>query len=208
MKRVLFQGDSITDAGRDRERFDHLGAGYPKFAAGHLDFEEPGAYECLNRGISGNRIVDVYARIKRDIINLAPDYMSILIGVNDVWHEVNGQNGVEAEKFERIYDMLIGEIKEALPNIKIMIMSPYVIKGTATEEKWDVFRPEVELRCAAAKRIAEKYQLPFVDLLTKFDEATARGANEVWSKDGVHPVAGGIELIKHAWLDCFKNELI
>ncbi|MBQ4153450.1 MAG: GDSL family lipase, partial [Oscillospiraceae bacterium] len=142
MKRVLFQGDSITDAGRDRERFDHLGAGYPKFVAGHLDFEEPGAYECLNRGISGNRIVDVYARIKRDIINLAPDYMSLLIGVNDVWHEVNHQNGVDAEKFERIYDMLIGEVKEALPEIKIMIMSPYVIKGTATEEKWDDFRPE------------------------------------------------------------------
>ena len=208
MKRILFQGDSITDAGRNRDDFYGLGAGYPKFVAGQLAFEEPGAYEVLNRGISGNRIVDVYARIKKDIINLAPDYMSLLIGVNDVWHELGGQNGVDAEKFERIYDMLICEIKEALPDLKIMILSPYVIKGTATEEKWDAFRSEVELRCAAAKRIAEKHGFPYVDLLKAFDDATARGENSVWSTDGVHPVAGGIELIKRAWLDCFKNELI
>lgn len=206
--RILFQGDSITDAGRDRAKPEHLGAGYPKFVAGHLAYETPDVYEFFNRGISGNRIVDVYARIKADIINLKPDVMSLLIGVNDVWHEVNHQNGVDAEKFERIYDMLISEIKQALPDIKIMIMGPYVLKGPATEEKWAEFRPEVELRCAAAKRIADKYGLPYVDLLAKFDEADARGETAVWTGDGVHPAAGGIELIKRAWLDCFNSYIL
>ena len=73
---------------------------------GQLGCEHPGKYEFINKGIGGNRIVDVYARIKIDIINLKPDYMSLLIGVNDVWHELGGRhNGVAVEKFEKIYDM-------------------------------------------------------------------------------------------------------
>ena len=91
-----------------------------------LGLDNPGEYEFINRGISGNRIVDVYARIKADIINLEPDVMSILIGINDVWHEVGHKNGVSAEKFFKIYSMLIEEIQEALPEIKIMILEPFV----------------------------------------------------------------------------------
>ncbi|MBQ9920892.1 MAG: lysophospholipase, partial [Clostridia bacterium] len=85
--RILFQGDSITDAGRARDNDINLGTGYPMLVKATLGFEEPGKYEFFNRGISGNRVVDLYARIKNDIINLKPDVMSILIGVNDVWHE-------------------------------------------------------------------------------------------------------------------------
>ena len=84
MKRILFQGDSITDCGRARENDAHVGTGYALLVKSQLGFENPGEYEFYNRGISGNRIVDLYARIKADIINLAPDYISILIGVNDV----------------------------------------------------------------------------------------------------------------------------
>ena len=85
-KLILFQGDSITDAGRNRENDAGTGTGYPTFVKGELGLSNPGEYEFINRGISGNRIVDLYARIKADIINLKPDYMSILIGVYDVWH--------------------------------------------------------------------------------------------------------------------------
>lgn len=99
MKKILFQGDSITDAGRSREDLTNLGKGYPLFVAGALGMDEPGEYEFVNRGISGNRIVDIYARIKMDIINLKPDVMSLLIGVNDVWHEVSSQNGVDGDKY-------------------------------------------------------------------------------------------------------------
>lgn len=124
--KILFQGDSITDACRDRENDDIIGVGYPLLVKAKFGFEFPGKYEFVNKGISGNRIVDVYARIKRDIINLKPDIMSVLVGVNDVWHEVAVQNGVDADKYFKIYDMLISEIKDALPNIKIMIMEPFV----------------------------------------------------------------------------------
>ena len=106
--RILFQGDSITDCYRVKEgdALDiRIGMGYALMCQAELMYEEPGKYEIFNRGVSGNRITDLYARIKSDIINLKPDVMSILIGVNDVWHELSSQNGVSAEKYEKIYDM-------------------------------------------------------------------------------------------------------
>ena len=105
-KVIVIQGDSITDAGRNKDLPTSRGTGYAQMIAGELGLTVPGAYEVYNRGISGNRIVDLYARIKKDIINLKPDYISILIGVNDVWHEYNYQNGVAPEKFEKIYPAL------------------------------------------------------------------------------------------------------
>ncbi|MBQ6823093.1 MAG: SGNH/GDSL hydrolase family protein [Clostridia bacterium] len=208
MKRILFQGDSITDCGRNRESFYSLGGGYANLVGCYLCGEYPGQYECINKGISGNRIVDVYARIKKDIINLEPDMMSIMIGVNDVWHEVNHQNGVSTEKYELLYEMMLREIQEALPDIKIMIIGPYVIKGTATEEKWEEFRSGVEEKAAAAKRIAEKFGLPFVDMLTRFDEAVAQYPDGDWATEGVHAKNAGKELLKRAWLECFEENFV
>lgn len=205
MKTILFQGDSITDAGRARDDDNNVGIGYPVLVKGTLGFEHPGEYTFLNRGISGNRVVDVYARIKSDIINLKPDVMSILIGVNDVWHEFFMENGVDAEKYYTIYSMMIGEIKAALPDIKIMILEPFVLKGTVTEEAWDVFRSEVEKRAAKARIIAEKFNLPFIPLQDKFDAATLLAPAEFWLKDGVHPTTEGNELIKREWLKFFKE---
>ena len=121
--KILFQGDSITDMYRSKENEESFGVGYALLVKASLGLEVPGEYEFINRGIAGNRIVDLYARLKTDIINIKPDVMSILIGVNDVWHEFGDYpNGVDAEKFYKIYDMLIEEIKEALPDVKIMIM--------------------------------------------------------------------------------------
>ena len=130
-KIILFQGDSITDAGRSYERNDMRGRGYATMVSGELGLSYPEEYEFINRGISGNRIVDIYARMKSDIINLKPDYMSLLIGVNDVWHEFyENPNGVATDKFEKVYSMLIEELKEALPDLKIMILEPFVLKGS------------------------------------------------------------------------------
>ncbi len=211
-KCILFQGDSITDCGRNREAEDSTGTGYPLMVKGQLGFEDPGAYTFINKGISGNRIVDVYARIKLDIINLKPDYMSLLIGVNDVWHELGGRhNGVDAVKFEKIYDMLIAEILEALPDIKIMILEPFVLEGPATDateeepERWEYFRTEVPLRAAAAKRIAEKYHLPFIALQDKLNEACKDAPATYWLRDGVHPTSMGHWLIKEEWMKTFRE---
>lgn len=211
-KLILFQGDSITDCERNREDTASTGVGYVHMVKGQLGYEYPGEYEFINKGISGNRIVDVYARIKPDIINLKPDYMSLLVGVNDVWHELGGKhNGVEAEKFEKIYDMLLAEILDALPDIKIMILEPFVLEAaatTATEaepERWNYFKSEVHLRAAAARRIAEKYGLPFVELQNKFDYACEQAPASYWLKDGVHPTPMGHWVIKNEWIKALQE---
>ena len=205
MKTILFQGDSITDAGRSRENDENMGVGYPTMVAGELGCENPGEYRFLNRGISGNRSVDLYARIKSDIICLKPDVMSILIGVNDVWHELDSGNGVDGDKYFMIYSLLLKEIKEALPLTKIMILEPFVLKASATEENWDVFRAEVEIRAEKARQVAEEFQLPFVSLQKKFDQAAKLAKADFWLRDGVHPTVAGHELIKREWIRTFNS---
>ena len=200
MIRYLFQGDSITDA--NRVDIDEgvgsclFGYGYPILLASEYLRKRKGEIEFINKGVSGNRIVDLYARIKDDIINFKPDVMSILIGVNDVWHELSVQNGVEAKKFELIYSMLIEEIKEALPDIKIFILEPFVLKGSGTERYFDEFLADVKLHSQAAKNVAEKYNLTFIPLQEKFDEASKLMPPTYWAADGVHPTAAGHALIK------------
>lgn len=205
MKRILFQGDSITDANRARENDENKGKGYATLIAAELGFDNPGAYEFINRGVGGNRVVDLLARVKCDMINLQPDVMSILIGINDVGHEIQRQNGVSAAKYEKIYDLLIEELQTALPNLQIMILEPFVLKASATEEAWDTFHTEVKKRAAAAKRIAEKYGLPFIALQERFDAACKRAPAAYWLSDGVHPTSAGHELIKRAWIEAFKK---
>lgn len=210
-KRILFQGDSITDCGRDRGNFYSMGGGYPNLVKASLSYDCPNEYEFINRGISGNRIVDVYARIKADFINLKPDYASILIGVNDTWHEINCENGVETEKFERVYTMLVDEIITACPDIKLIVMAPYVIEGASTcnceeiPDRWDFFKADVAEKAAVAKKIAEKYNLPLIELQPIFDQAGKKAPNDYWAGDGVHPTAAGHELIKRVWLEKFEE---
>lgn len=204
--RILFQGDSITDCGRDYNNDAQLGRGYAHLVASSLGFSEPGAHTFINKGISGNRIVDLYARIKRDIINYQPDVMSILIGVNDVWHELGeSPNGVDADKFFKIYSMLIEEIKEALPSIKIMILEPFVLEACSTEANWEYFNIETKKRAEMAKKIAEKYSLPFIPLQDGFDALAKKAENSYWLGDGVHPTGAGHEYIKNEWLKSYRN---
>lgn len=204
--KILFQGDSITDAIRSREQDEYMGSGYATMVAGELGCKYPGECEFVNRGISGNRIVDVYARIKCDIINLKPDVMSLLIGVNDVWHETgDSPNGVDAYKFYKVYDMLIDEIKTALPNIKIMILEPFCLLCDGIKDNWDYFSTEVPKRAEMAKKIAEKYNLKFVPIQQKLDDACKNAPSTYWLHDGVHPTAPGHNLIKNEWLKAFEE---
>lgn len=210
-KLILFQGDSITDALRKRDDEFFAGNGYPTLVSGRLGYEEPGQYRFLNRGISGNRIVDLYARILIDLINLKPDVLSILIGVNDVWHEIERQNGVAADKFEKVYDLLLTEVQEALPEVKLLLLEPFVLPGFATVSdadhpgRWETFSAEVPLRAAAAKRVAEKHGAVYVPLQKRFDEACKAAPPEYWLFDGVHPTAMGHELIARAWMEGFAK---
>ena len=209
-KRILFQGDSITDCGRKRENFYGLGNGYPNLVKASLGMDRPGEFEFVNRGISGNRIVDLYARMKIDFVNLAPDYASIYIGVNDVWHEIAKDNGVATPKFEKIYSMLLEELQEALPQTKLMLIAPYVLPGTATcdtEEKpdrWQRFRVGVSEKIDVVKKLAKEFALPCIELQPAFDEACKLAPAEYWTGDGVHPTACGHEIVKRLWLEKFS----
>ena len=204
--RILFQGDSITDCGRNRTLFGDLGNGYAAFTKGELELKYPTAHEYINRGIGGDRVVDLYAKIKANLINLEPDFLSILIGVNDVWHELSEhRNGVDAEKYAKIYGMLIEEVQAALPHTKIMIMEPFCLHGTATDPQWDTFRSEVEKRAAKARAIAETYNLGFLPLQKGLDElAQTMPANAVLI-DGVHPTYAGHTYIKNEWIKKFEE---
>ena len=198
MKTFVFQGDSITDAGRNRDNDDYRGNGYPTFVAGKLGAAHPGEIRFLNRGVSGDRIVDINSRIRRDLINLKPDYLSILIGINDVWHEIGGRNGVANPKFYRTYCEIIEEVQAMCPGVTIFILEPFVLKAAATQDNWDVFKNETALRAQSAKAVAEKYGLVFVPLQAKFDALCEQAEPSYWLHDGVHPTAMGHQVIADA----------
>lgn len=205
MKTILFQGDSITDAGRYRDNPLNLGNGYPILASGRLALSYPNEYTFYNRGISGNRVIDVYARIKEDIINLKPDYMSLLIGVNDVWHEINWNQGVSTEKFEKIYTMLLEEIFEVLPDIKIMLIEPFVLEGSATTENFELFKAGVLEKTAVVRKMGEKFSLPVISLQADLDELTQKSPNDYWLADGVHPNVSFHQYIADRWVEEFEK---
>lgn len=210
-KRILFMGDSITDCSRDGENGLNLGHGYATLVASALGADYPAQYECVNRGISGNRIVDVYARIKKDFINLQPDYASIYIGVNDTWHEIWEHNGVDTDKFEMVYRIMLDQVQAACPGIKLMLIAPYVLEGWATcnqeemPDRMERFSVDVAAKAAVVKRMAEEYGLPLIELQPIFDAACQQAPSSHWSEDGVHPTPAGHELIKRAWLDAFAT---
>ncbi len=202
MKKILFQGDSITDFARNRDPLcgyyaEQLGCGYPVLAAARWLCDEPDAeIRFMNGGISGNRIVDLYARWKSQTLNLNPDLISILIGVNDVWHEVGDRNGVEADRFEEIYRMLLRWTRKVLPEVKLLLMGAFVMPGALPEE----YFPEVETRAAITKKLAGEFDAVYLPLQSLFDEACRRAPSTFWLPDGVHPSPAGHQLIADAWL--------
>ena len=204
--KVLFYGDSITDAGRNRDLLygeESLGFGYVKYAAEGLRERGFAEEEIINRGISGNRIVDLYARIKADCWNHKPDFISVLIGVNDVWHEVEHQNGVELDRFEKMYRFLIEDTKKALPGVTMMLCEPFVLKGTATTAKFDRFM-EVYKYAEVVKKLAEEYGLYYLPLQETLTNTAGNNEAEYLS-DGVHPAAAGAKLIASEWLKAFDK---
>ncbi len=203
--KIVFFGDSITDMGRDRNR-EHeafgYGVGYVNAVASELMSNNPEKYELINKGISGNRIVDLYARIKADVWNHNPDVLSILIGVNDIWHEIYGNNGVDLARFEKMYRILLEDTKVRFPNIQFILCEPFVLKGSATEEKYEEFC-EVKKYATVVKKLAEEFNCGFVALQNKFEEAAAKTKAEYYLYDGVHPDVAGGKLIADAWLKVF-----
>ena len=198
---ILFQGDSITDAGRDRNATGPntgLGTGYALFIAAQLRAERTtNGLQFFNRGISGNRIVDLYARIKSDTINLKPNVLSVLIGVNDTWHEFGSQNGVAVPKFERVYRDFLTEVRAALPAIKFVLCEPFVLPVGVVTKDWIA---EMDQRRVVVKKLAGEFSAKFVPFQTMFDNAVKQAPPDYWAGDGVHPSAAGHMRMAQLWL--------
>lgn len=198
---VLFQGDSITDCGRAREATGPnigLGSGYPLMAAAHLLCSKADeGLKFFNRGISGNRIVDLYARWKIDGLNLNPEVISILIGVNDTWHGFGSNNGVEVPRFEQVYRMLLQWTVQARPGVKLVLGEPFVFVCGAVAKDWV---PEINQRRDVVRKMADEFDAVLIPYQEIFDAALKRAPAEYWLGDGVHPTPAGHHLMAEAWL--------
>jgi lysophospholipase L1-like esterase len=201
---ILFQGDSITDAGRDKKatepnHFNALGQGYANMIASAL----LGAHaslqlQCYNRGISGHKVPDLQARWQKDTIDLKPALLSILIGVNDIWHKLDGKyNGTVAD-YEQGFTKLLADTRAALPNTRLVICEPFVLHCGAVNEKWF---PEFDERRAAARRVSDAAGATWVPFQTMFDEAAKAVPPAYWAADGVHPTMAGHALMAKTWLN-------
>ena len=209
--KVLLYGDSITDAGCNRQAdigtLSSYGAGFVRAIAGDLSARDPKKYTVINRGVSGNRIVDLYARIKSDVWNLEPDVLSILIGINDVWHEISNKNGVDLERFERIYRMLLQDTLDRLPNLKIMICEPFVLEGSSTKEEMERFL-EIKEYAKVAEKLAQEFHAFYLPLQEDFEQKAEQFGAEYYLADGVHPTIAGAQLIADKWLKLFDEQVM
>jgi lysophospholipase L1-like esterase len=201
---ILFQGDSITDAGRQRESLEPnfryaLGMGYCNLIASQLLREQPSDdLKFYNRGVSGDRIVDMYARWKVDAINLKPDIISILIGVNDTWHEMTIQNGVEPERYEKIYRSLLEYTKQQLSSVQFILCEPFVLKCGVVTDTWG---EEIRKRQHTVRQLADEFNGRFVAFQSALDSVLVDAPPEYWLSDGVHPTPAGHRILADCWYE-------
>jgi lysophospholipase L1-like esterase len=205
---ILFQGDSITDAGRGRDDNSYnnpkiLGSGYSLLTGASL-LEKHASLDLkiYNRGVSGNKVFQLADRWDKDCLEIKPDVLSILIGVNDIWHKLMGQYNGTVEIYRRDYIALIERTLEALPAVKLVICEPFAVPGVrAVDNKW---YPEFYDYQKAAREIAEKFGATFVPFQKVYDEAQKHAPGSYWTGDGVHPSLAGAQLMASAWLKAIK----
>jgi lysophospholipase L1-like esterase len=205
---VLFQGDSITDAGRNRNARGPndpgaLGRGYAFLLACQLLAQHPDKQlKCYNRGISGNRVPDLQRRWQADCIDLQPRVLSILIGVNDIWHKLNGGYEGTVEQYEKGLLALLEETREKLPETRIVICEPFVLRCGAVNDRWF---PEFDERRAACRRVADQMHCVFVAFQAMFDAAVKQAPPAYWAGDGVHPTLAGHAIMAKTWLETVQR---
>ena len=207
-KTILFQGDSITDAGRNRRHAGPnnpgaMGRGYP-FLIGSwlLATKNDPELKVYNRGISGHKVPDLQKRWQKDTIDLKPGILSILVGVNDIWHKLNGRYEGTVADYEKGFNELLEQTRKALPETRIVICEPFVLRCGAVNDKWF---PEFDKRRAAAKRVAEKAEATWVPFQETFDNAVNDAPAKYWAGDGVHPSMAGHMRMTIAWLRAIRD---
>jgi len=205
---ILFQGDSITDSGRNKNattlnNSGALGSGYPMLAGANLLEKRADLdLKIYNRGISGNKVFQLAERWENDCITLKPDILSILIGVNDIWHKLAGNYNGTVDIYRNDYISLLERTKKALPEVRLIICEPFAVRNVkAVDDKW---YPEFYEYQKASKDIAEQFGATFIPFQKVFDEAQKSAPGEYWTGDGVHPTLAGAQLMAQAWLEAVK----
>ena len=199
---VLFQGDSITDCGRDRNspapnQAGALGDGYPLLVAAAVLAANPAdGLQFFNRGISGNKVPDLEQRWERDALDFKPDVLSILIGVNDFWHKLDHGYTGTVQDYEQQYAALLDATRRTLPRVRLIVLEPFVLRTGAVGARWF---PEFDQRRAAAARVAAQAKATFVPLQAVFDSRVKATPPEYWAADGVHPTPAGHGVIAEQW---------
>ncbi len=201
---ILFQGDSITDCGRDRPKQSEpnnpaaLGTGYPYLLSCQLLRDHPRkGLKLLNRGISGDQVPDLEQRWSEDTLDLEPSLLSILIGVNDIWHSLDGDSLGTVEDYERGLLALLRRTQQAIPGVTIVLCEPFVLRCGAVDDRWF---PEFDHRRQAAARVARETGAVWVAFQSGFDEVVAKGTEPAyWAEDGVHPSMAGHSLMAKIW---------
>ncbi|MFI3325696.1 MAG: SGNH/GDSL hydrolase family protein [Clostridia bacterium] len=194
---VLFQGDSITDCGRDKEDVYNLGNGYPNKVTSMYKTLFGSDVTFINKGISGNRVKDILARYDEDIKNIKPDFISILIGINDVWRRYDANDATSLEDFENSYDTLLEKIVSDFPNIKIMIIEPFLLHATEEKESW---HEDLDPKIQAVRKLAMKYADYFLPLDGIMAKSACEYGPDALSADGVHPSDLGHAVITEEYL--------
>lgn len=191
MIKILFQGDSITDMGRDREDIHSLGWGYPRYAAPEIRklFEDV-EFEFIDKGISGNQTKDLVERLDDDFIQLKPDIVSILIGINDVWHHAGERDWLSDEQFEKNYRTVLEALKNKT-DAKIMMIEPFLIP---VDDKL-FFREDLYRKIEVVRKLAREYADVYLPLDGLLQSAFIKDEPTSYAEDGVHPTEKGARFI-------------
>jgi acyl-CoA thioesterase-1 len=194
---VLFQGDSITDAGRNRADGFDLGQGYAMMAASWFTALHPERrVQFLNRGVGGDRVKDLRARWERDCLELKPMWLSILIGINDTWRRYDSNDCTSAEEFEAVYRDILSQARDRL-GARLILCEPFVLHATEDKMQW---RADLDPKIHAVRKLAREFGAIFVPLDGLFAAASTRREPGFWAADGVHPSPAGHALMAQAWL--------
>lgn len=207
-KVILFQGDSITDGnrGRDDDPNHILGHSYAYIIGAKLGNElAEQNLKFYNRGISGDRISDLYARWNEDAISLQPDIISILIGVNDLWRMMKGEPSGVTDRFERAFRHVLEETKEVMPQTKLILCEPFILRTGAPAEQWEEWEAGITHYQGVVKQLAAQFDTVYVPLQEAFNGALKRADAAYWLWDGVHPTSAGHDLIAGEWLQVVEK---